>query len=154
MTYSTGFAEPGVVVQLMSVSGTITAETATLTDANFTVTNAVNCWGLESIFVGAHIAGGSAPTVTLEPLFRDENAADGARWKRLNVGALPGVTLATAATVTTGALTSDGPMVEIRTFGASQVYLRRDAVTNSGSTTNLTILGMPGRYIAAQLNRP
>jgi hypothetical protein len=82
--------------------------------------------------------------MTVEALFRDGEAPDGARWKRLLLGAPPGVTLAALANETTGSLTG-GSFVELRVFGAKQVFLRISAVANATSTTAWKILGMPGR---------
>jgi hypothetical protein len=149
MARPTGFGSPGTIVTLRSASSMIVADNTTLSDANIPPAQAINCWGLESIFVGVEITGGSAPTMAFEALFRDGEAADGSRWRRHLLGALPGVTLASAAAVTTGALASDLSMVELRVFGAESVFFRCTAVTNETSTTAWALLGMPGRYIAS-----
>lgn len=131
------------VTAVRTISGAIAADNSTLTDANFPESEALDCAGFDSIFVGVEIDGGSSPTCTIEPLFRDADAADQSRWTRLLVGSPPGVTLASAAAQSTGAL-SNLTMVEIFVFGRL-VYLRRSAVTNSGSTTGMRVLAMPGR---------
>lgn len=134
----------GEVATLRSAAALIAADSATLTDANIPPANAIDCTGLDSIFVGVEITGGASPTMTLEALYRDSEAADGARWKRLLLGARDGVTLAALAAEDTGAL--DGTsLVELRTFGFRYVFLRIKAVANAGSTTAWKILGMPGR---------
>lgn len=131
------------VTAARTISGVIAADSATLSDANYPVADALDCAGFDSIFVGVEITGGSSPTCTIEPLFRDGDAADQSRWTRLLMGSPPGVTLGAAAGQSTGAL-SNLQMAEIFVFGRV-VYLRRSAVTNSGSTTAMTILAIPGR---------
>lgn len=128
-----------------SAATIIAADSATLTDANIDPLVAVDCTGLESIFVGCEITGGTNPTMTVEPLFRDAEAADGSRWRRISLGALPGVTLAAAADPTTGAMAPGGSLVELRVFGWNKVFLRISAVANATSTTAWKILAMPGR---------
>jgi hypothetical protein len=149
MSRPTGFSTPGTIVVLRSAASVIVADSSTLTDANIDPTLAVSCFGLESIFVGVEITGGSSPTMTFEPLFRDVEAADGSRWRRRLLGALPGVTLASASAATTGTLSADLSMVELRVFGAEKVFFRCTAVTNDTNTTAWKLLGMPGRYIAS-----
>ena len=131
------------VAAVREVAGAIAADNSTLSDANYAVADALDCAGFDSIFVGVEIDGGSSPTITVEPLFRDGDAADQSRWTRLLVGSPPGVTLAAAAAQSTGALAAL-TMVELFVFGRV-VYLRRSAVTNSGSTTASRILVIPGR---------
>lgn len=139
------------VTQVRSISGVIAADSTTLTDANIVPTQALDCRGYETIWVGVEIAGGSSPTATLEVLVRDEDAADGARWKRLLVGAPDGVNLTAAASQKTSAL--DGTsLYEVRVAGRDKVFLRVDAVTNSGSTTSMKILAMPGKPSASWPN--
>lgn len=125
----------------------VAADSATLTDGNFSTTfdatngGAFSCRNLDTLFIGVELAGGVTPTATIEFLFRDAEAADGARWKRLLLGARPGVTLAALAAEDTGAL--DGvSMVEMRCYGAELVYPRIKAVT--GNPTSVKILAMPG----------
>lgn len=134
----------GDVAAVRTIAGAIAADNSSLTDANISPDAAVNCQGFETILVGVEITAGSSPTATIEPLFYDANAADGSRWKRILLGAPPGVTLASLAAQDTGAL--DGTaFVEIRVYGCQKVFLRVKAVTNSGSTTALKILAMPGK---------
>lgn len=140
------------VIAARSGSAVIAADSATLTDANIDPTLALDCSGLDSIFVGVEIAGGTNPTMTIEPLFRDEGAADGSRWFRLMTGALDGVTLAAAANQTTGALSSNVNFVELRVFG-QKVFLRISAVANPTSTTAWKILAMPGKARFSKFSR-
>lgn len=127
------------------ISGVIAADSATLTDVNIPPAQGLNCAGFDTILVGVEITAGTNPTATIEALFRDEEAADGSRWKRILLGAPDGVTaIAAPAAETTGALTG-ASFVELRVFGHPLVFLRVTAVTSSGSTTNLKILVAPGR---------
>ena len=130
--------------EVRSASAVIAADSATLTDVNIDPTVALNCWGYDTIFVGVEITGGASPTMTIEPLFRDADATDGSRWRRLLVGALNGVTLGAATVATTGALAPDLTSSEIRVFGHTSVYLRITAVANAGSTTAWKIVAKPG----------
>lgn len=129
-----------------TISGAIAADSATLTDANFPAASGFSCQGYDTILVGAEIAGGASPTATIELLFRDEEAADGSRWKRLLLGARDGITaIGAVASETTGALGANSDFVELRCYGASLVIPRVTAVTNSAGTTSLKILVLPGR---------
>ena len=142
---TSGFFD-GELAVLRAIPGVIAADSATLTDANFPVAAAISCDGLDTIFLGVEITAGTAPTATLELLFRDADAPDGSRWKRLLLGATPGITaLAAVAAPTTAVLAQNSDLQEIRCFGAKVVYVRVTAVTNATSTTNLNILGMPGQ---------
>lgn len=136
---------PGVLAVARSASAVIAADNATLTDVNIPVAQAIDCSQFDTIFVGAEITAGTNPTITVEALIRDEDAPDGSRWKRLQLGARPGVTLAALANETTGALGSNSDLVELRVFGANQVFLRITAVANAGSTTAWKILAMGGQ---------
>jgi hypothetical protein len=145
-----GGLHPSLLAAARVKSGVIAADSATLTDANIPPASAFDCRGYQTIWLGVEIAGGTNPTATIEVLVRDEEAADGARWKRLLVGSPDGVTLGSAASAKTPTL--DGTsLFEVRVEGR-QVFLRIDAVTNSGSTTGITILAMPGKP-RADLNR-
>lgn len=131
----------------------IAAENATLSDANYPLTDALNCTGLDSIFVAVEITGGTSPTANFEPLFRDEDAPDGEKWKRFPIGARDGVTpIASPAAEDTGLLTPGATVAELRVFGCSAVMLR---VKATGGTVNTTIgwcvLAAPGR---ARLQNP
>lgn len=122
----------------------IAADNTSLTDANIPPSQATDCTGYDTIFVGVEITAGTSPTMTLEALYRDAEAADGSRWKRMLLGARPGVTLGALATEDTGAL--DGTsFVELRTYGFKLVFIRIKAVANSTNTTAWKILGLPGR---------
>jgi len=96
----------------------IAAESSTLTDANFPVAQALDCAGFDTIWVGVEITAGTNPTMTIEVLVRDDDAADGARWKKLLVGSPDGVTAAAAASQKTSAL--DGT-----SFAECKVYGRK-----------------------------
>lgn len=144
MAYQAGLV-PGKVAAVRATSAVIAADSATLTDANIPPASALDCTGYDTIFVSCDITAGSSPTLTVEPLFRDADAADGSRWRRLRVGVPEGVTLASAAIQSTGAMAPQADMVEIKVFGHRQVFLRVSAVANAGSTTAWSILVMPGR---------
>lgn len=135
-------ASPGIA---RSATAVIAAENATLNDANYPVAQALNCEGFDSIFVGVEVTGGASPTMTIEVLVRDEEAADGARWKRILLGAKEGITpIAAPVAEDTGAL--DGTaFVELRVFGAKKVMLRIKAVANAAGTTAWKILVFGGR---------
>lgn len=129
---------------LRQATAVIAADNSTLTDANIPLAQAMDCSGYDTIFVGVEITGGASPSMTIEALFRDVDAPDGSRWKRLLLGAPPGVTPGAAANETTAAL--DGTsFYELRVFGAKSVFLRVTAVANAAGTTAWKILGMPGR---------
>lgn len=130
--------------EIRSISGVIAADNSTLTDANIPLAQAINCAGFDTIIVGPEIAAGTNPTATYEALFRDTDAADGSRWKRILLGAAPGVTLGALASETTGAL-ANGQMAELRVFGHSAVFVRCTAVANATSTTSQKILAIGGR---------
>ncbi len=142
-----GFAggTPPALCVARSATALIAADSATLTDANIDPTKAIDCWGLDSIFVGVEITGGTNPGMTIEPLFRDPDAADGSRWRRLITGVPDGVTLAAAAIQSTGSIPADLSMIELRVFGWRSVFLRISAVANATSTTAWKILAMPGK---------
>lgn len=133
---------------IRTVVGVIAADSSTLTDANFDPTDAnavFGSQGFDSILLGVEIDGGTNPTATIELLFRDAEAPDGSRWKRMLLGAPPGVTLAALANETSGALASGANLVELRTFGHALIYPRITTVANPGSTTGMRILARPGR---------
>lgn len=144
-------AEPGIVREAASA---LAADSATLTDANIDATLVLDCSGFDSILVGCEIDGGVSPSMTIEALFRDEEAPDGSRWKRALLGARDGITAAGApAAEDTGAL--DGAsFVELRVFGARAVFLRIKAVTNAAGTTGWRVLAIGGKpRNVAGLNR-
>ena len=129
-----------------SATAAIAAENATLDDAHYDPTKGLDCFAYDTIFVGVEITGGSSPTMTVEPLFRDSSdATDGARWFRVKCGVTDGVTLAAAANLDTGALGTNADFTEIKVFGCRNVFLRVKAVANAGSTTAWKILVMPGK---------
>lgn len=131
------------------VVGAIAVDNASLVDANYPVAPAINCAGFDTIMVGVEIVGGASPTITVEALFRDAEAADGARWKRFLLGAKDGITaIATPISEDTGALVPAGAFAELRVYGHPLVFLRASAVANAGSTTSWKILALPGRKSA------
>jgi uncharacterized Zn-finger protein len=77
-------------------------------------------------------------------MFYDAEAADGSRWKRLAVGAAPGV-VATVAAAQSVTLTHGATMAELQVFGHPKVFLRVSTVANSPATTGYTVVAMPGR---------
>lgn len=132
----------GAVGVARSASAAIAAESATLSLANYPIAQSLNCLGFDTILVGVEITGGASPTMTIEALVYDPNAASTSLvWKRI----LTGLDIeGTAAAEDSGAL--DGTaFAELPVFGAKDVMLRIKAVTNSGSTTAWKILVMGGR---------
>lgn len=129
----------GLSLTLVSAARTITgspsADSTSLTDENFPpvpdniLGGALNAFGFSTVLFGVEFTGGSAPTIEIELLFRDANAAsDGNRWKRV----LPNVPI-----------TLDGTgLVEFSTYG-TLLFPRLVAVT--GAPTGITILAFPGR---------
>lgn len=116
----------------------VTADPSTLSDANFplaadaTSGGTIDCRGLATLWIGVEFVGGTTPSIKLDPLVRDGDAADGSRWKRLMPGDTPAVVQPTL----------DGTgFVEIRVDGGF-LYPRIDTV--SGSPTTIRILGRPG----------
>lgn len=143
MARLTGFAD-GITITpswaiVRAVGGVIAADNTSLIDANIAPASGLDCGGYDTILVAAEITAGTNPTATIEPLFRDQDAVDGSRWKRPLLGAPPGVTLGAVAAQMSTAL---GPLdvYEFRVFGHPLIFLRINAVTNSGSTTNINIL--------------
>lgn len=135
----------GEVAVVRSATALLAADSATLSDANFPVADAIDCSKLDTIFVGPEITGGTNPTMTIEALFRDSDAPDGQRWKRLYLGAAPGVTATALANETTGAIQTGLGYAELRVYGCPQVYLRITAVGSPTSTTAWKILALPGQ---------
>ncbi|HNX51734.1 MAG TPA: hypothetical protein PKL08_16315 [Thermoanaerobaculaceae bacterium] len=135
----------GEVTVVREATALLAADSAVLTDANIPPSGIVDCSGYDTVLVGVDIFGGASPTMTVEALFYDPEAADGGRWKRLLLGSSPGVTPGAAANETTGALAPNANMVELRVFGSRQVFFRISAVANPGSTTGWKILAMPGK---------
>ncbi|HEY1956706.1 MAG TPA: hypothetical protein VGH28_13895 [Polyangiaceae bacterium] len=119
------------------------ADSATLTDANIPVAQALDCRGFDTIWVGVEFTAGTSPTATFEALMRDSNAPDGLRWKRMLLGSVDGVTaVASAAALTTGAL--DGTAAyELRVDGQKNVFIRCTAVT--GTPTSFDVLVAQGK---------
>lgn len=137
----------GEFAVVRSAASAIAADNVTLTDANIDPAQIVDCTGLDTILVGCEITGGTGPTMTIEALFRDSDTdvATGSRWKRILLGAAPGVTPAALGAETTGALAPYTQLAELRVFGWSRVFLRITAVANATSTTAWAIIAAPGR---------
>lgn len=125
--------------EVRNIAGAIAADNATLTDANIPTATAMDCTGFETVIVKVEVAAGTNPTMTIEALFRDEDAADGLRWtRRVN---------SSGTAFTTGALVANGEC-EITVDGWPSVFFRVTAVTNSGSTTSSKIIVRPGKRAA------
>ena len=131
-------------VRELAAAVPIVADSVTLTDANIDPTKTVNCSGYDTVFVGCEIDVPAGASMVVEALFRDPNAVDdGSRWKRLPVGARPGVTPGALAAEDTGSI--DGSkMTELRVHGHSSVFFRVVSVAGAGATTGGRILLMPG----------
>src|SRR5690349_3251625 len=112
MAYAASITKGRLGARLMT--GVIAADNTDLHDANIDPTKAIDCTGYDTVFVSCDITGGSSPTMTVEPLFRDSDAADGNRWRRLKTGVPDGVTLAAAADQSTGAMAPQADMVEVK----------------------------------------
>lgn len=133
----------------------IVTDSATLNDASLSFNQAVDCTGYDSIFVGCEIAGGTNPSLTIELLFRDSEAADnnsaatGIRWRRLLAGSRDGLTTVTSPaaleTITVGTGTAATTFQEMRTWGHRWVFPRIVTATNAGSTTGFAILVKAGQ---------
>lgn len=135
MAYLTGVLALGKWTEARTVAGVIAADSATLTDANFPIASAFDCSGYETVIVAATIVAGTNPTITVEALVRDPDAADGQRWVRRT---------AAGTGLTSGALLT-GHCAEVTVDGAPLVWFRISAVTNSGSTTSCKVLVTPGK---------
>lgn len=145
----------GAGTSIGAASAVIAADSATLNDASIPFTQALDCRGYDSIFVGCEIAGGTNPSLTIELLFRDSEAGDnnspatGIRWRRLIAGSRDGVTAvaspAALETVTVGTGTAPSTLQEMRTWGHRWVFPRITAVANTASTTGFAILVKGGQ---------
>lgn len=125
-----------VVAAVRTITGApVTADSGTLTDAHFpllpsdTTGGTIDCQGFSTIWVAAEFTGGSSQSVTLDPLVRDEGAADGARWKRT-----PPATY----------LLDGSGFVEVRVDGR-KIYPRISAVVSTPTTVML--LAYPGQRL-------
>lgn len=148
MARKTGCFRTGEITELRAVEALLAADSTTLTDANIDPDAAIDCSGLDTVLLGVTVTGAPTATITVEALLYDENAADGERWRRLLLGAAPGVTLGALANETTGALGVAANAIsfaELRVFGHSKVFFRASAVANPAGSTAWKIIGMPGR---------
>lgn len=113
----------------LSDGGGLSSDSATLTDANFAVApdtttgGAITFTGYDSVLVAVVLTGGTGPTATLIPLFRDEDAADGSRW------------------IPTGSVSLTTAFQELYVW-SSLVFPR---LTLTGSPTAVSLLVKPGR---------
>lgn len=133
--------DPLRVSAVRTVTGSpVASDPTSLVDANFpeiSVTlagagGAIMCRGLATLWIGVELTGGASPSVVLDMLFRDTDAADGQRWHRLLFGSSPAVVRPTL----------DGTgFVEV-TVNGSVVYPRLHTVT--GNPTGVVILARPG----------
>lgn len=129
------------------ITGTpVAADSATLTDANFSPTTsattggAIYARGYATIWVGAEFTAAGAASVDLDMLIRDSSAADGARWKRLLLGAPSGIT-AIAAPVAYQPTIDGSGFKEVRVDGRL-VFPR--IVNVVGAPTVVRLLAFPG----------
>ncbi len=118
----------------LAAGGGLSSDSATLNDTNFPATpdattgGAVTFAGCESILVAVLLTAGTAPTATLIPLFRDSDAADGARW------------------IPSGSVSLTAAFQELYVWG-SLVFPR---LTLTGSPTGVSLLIKPGRMQSAR----
>ena len=137
-----GTLTPGLWTKARSATAIIAADNATLSDANYptavdpTTGGPIDCTGWDTIIVKVNITAGTGPTMTLEALFRDGQAADQARWARRVNG---------SGAITTPAIASDASEAELSVDGWPLVFLRISAVANATSTTAWKIFARPGR---------
>ena len=145
MAYATGTApllgKGNWILARPAIAGAIAADNATLTDANYPITSAIDCTGWETVIVKVSVTAGTAPTMTLEALFRDDNAADGNRWVRRVLA---------GAALTTGAILTDVHEQELVVDGHDLVFFRVSAITNSASTTAASVYVRAGRRSRAR----
>ncbi len=126
----------------------ILADDASLVDANYSPTpsetlgGAVECFGCETIWLGAELVAGTS--VVVEILVRDPDAADGSRWKR------PLTAAGAAATVYTFTTAAQTGMVEVQVDGAL-IFPR--ITTVNGAVTSAILLARPGRMQARRAFR-
>jgi hypothetical protein len=126
-------------------SGSIAADSATLTDANYppaadaTNGGTVSCRGLRTIWLGAARADGTAlaggTSIEVEALVRDSEAADGQRWKRM---------LDSSGSPITFVLDGTG-FLELPVYGRL-VFVRVSNVTGS-ITQAVHLLAFPGERL-------
>ncbi len=134
MTYAPAM-KLGEWAEVRTASSAIAADNSTLIDANIPPASALNCRGLETVWVMVAITGGSSPTMILEALFRDDTAADGSKWTRQRDASGLLVTAALAP----------GVAQEVRVDGWLSVFLRVTTVANESGTTAWKILVRPGK---------
>jgi hypothetical protein len=118
-----------------NIPGAIAADSVVLNDETLSPGNAIDCTGLESIWIMVNVTVPGTATMVLEALYRDNVAADGLRWVRNSTA---------AGLIKTPALASQVAF-ELVVDGSNEVFLRVDSVANAGGTTNATILARPGK---------
>lgn len=116
-------------------TGITSADSATLTDANINPALAIKCHAFDSVFVGAECVGGTLTSITIEPLFRDADRADGSRWLRYWQGAQAGITPAGSLAGQSLAGMDGTVMGELQVFGHFLVFFRVSALTLGGATS-------------------
>jgi hypothetical protein len=130
----------GSVVIVRQAASIIVADSATLTDANIDPTLGFSSKEYDSVLLSVEITAGTNPTMTLEMLLGDAEAADGARWKRIALAKRFG-----GDDAANQALVVDSTkFIEFVTFGAELIFPRVTAVANPTSTTAWKILALPG----------
>ncbi|NUP13766.1 MAG: hypothetical protein HOW73_47625 [Polyangiaceae bacterium] len=110
--------KPGAIAEAATTevrTDVAAADSTTINDGNFPPANAVDTAGSKSVHVFCRFNGGTAPTVTIEPLIRCGNG-----WVKL---------------AQTAAL-AEGVAATINTFGR-KVFFRVHAIT--GAPTNLDV---------------
>lgn len=132
----------GITCVRIVTGSPVTADSATLTDANISPTiststgGPVDCGRLATIWFGVEFTAAGSASITLDPLVRDAAAADGSRWKRLLFGPNE------ASQAAFKPVLDGSGFVEIRVEG-NLVFPRIHAVT--GNPTAVNILVFPGQ---------
>lgn len=126
-------ADPARAGVWRTVTGApVTDDSVTLTDANISPTvssttgGAMGFSGLDSLLVAVEFTGGTTPAASLDVLYRDEDAADGSRWKRAG-----------------SAIALSVDFQEIQVFGA-KCFPRLQDIT--GNPTGVTLVIKPAAY--------
>ena len=141
--------DPARLSAVRTITGApVASDSATLTDVNFpearhaTLGGSINCKDIATIWLGIEVIGAGAVTVDLDLLLRDQDAADGKRWRRMLFGS-PGAVFQPTFSATTAA---GSGLIEMRVDGCL-IYPRIFNVT--GSPTSVILLARPGASIAA-----
>lgn len=129
------------------VSADSSADPPAATDAAFSpistgTSGPIDCSELATIWLACEMSNGGtqlaqgAGSITVDPLWRDDGAADGFRWKRPGFGAV------SSAAPSQPKLDAGGLWVEVRVDGAT-VYPRIEAVVGTADT--VVILARAGQ---------